>query len=154
MILTGNNACKASWVEGRCTCCGSISVTDAIKNLKTPGTRYTGTDWKYGWPHKFYICPPNPDAAKLVEIGREYNVQPGDPDTVSDTFGRYKPIMGTQSLIHCKFYATHILDASPDELKEFNDLSVRYFGLHWFRDTKGLGWTSPQANHQKFGIIP
>lgn len=33
----------------------SLSIQEAINLLKTPGTRFSGSDWKYGWPHKFYI---------------------------------------------------------------------------------------------------
>ncbi len=44
-----------------CSYCGSLSVQDAIRFLKQPGTRFSGSDWKYGWPHKFYIEPVNPD---------------------------------------------------------------------------------------------
>lgn len=39
----------------RCGYCGSMSVDAVIKALKTPRTRFSGADWKYGWPHKFYI---------------------------------------------------------------------------------------------------
>lgn len=38
-----------------CEYCGSLSVKDAVELLKTPGTRFSGSDWKYGWPHKFYV---------------------------------------------------------------------------------------------------
>lgn len=41
--------------DGCCSWCGSMSVEQAIRLLTTPGTRYSGSDWKYGWPHKFYI---------------------------------------------------------------------------------------------------
>lgn len=51
---------KAHWEtreEGRlhCSYCGSLSPAEAVKLLKTPGTSFSGSDWKYGWPHKFYI---------------------------------------------------------------------------------------------------
>lgn len=50
------NACNSSWnSEGRCSYCGSIGVAAAIQLLKTSGTTYSGADWKYGWPHKFYL---------------------------------------------------------------------------------------------------
>lgn len=41
--------------DGTCSYCGSMSPADATKALMTPGTHYSGSDWKYGWPHKFYI---------------------------------------------------------------------------------------------------
>ncbi len=43
--------------DGRehCNYCGSITLEAAIGLLSTPGTHYSGSDWKYGYPHKFYI---------------------------------------------------------------------------------------------------
>jgi hypothetical protein len=41
--------------EVRCTYCGSMTPQRAIELLRTAGTTYSGCDWKYGWPHKFYI---------------------------------------------------------------------------------------------------
>jgi hypothetical protein len=54
------NACRVKgsgthWESDGCSYCGSMRVSLAIELLKTPGTDYSGADWKYGWPHKFYI---------------------------------------------------------------------------------------------------
>lgn len=50
------NACGKYWrPDQTCSYCGSMSVAVAIRRLKTPGTSFSGADWKYGWPHKFYI---------------------------------------------------------------------------------------------------
>jgi hypothetical protein len=38
-----------------CSYCGSVTVEGACKLLETSGTHYSGSDWKYGWPHKFYL---------------------------------------------------------------------------------------------------
>ena len=38
-----------------CTWCGSLTVVDATRLLNTPGERFSGSDWKYGYPHKFYL---------------------------------------------------------------------------------------------------
>ncbi len=47
--------CEDHGPDEKCSYCGSMSVVDAIAALARPGTRYSGSDWKYGWPHKFYI---------------------------------------------------------------------------------------------------
>lgn len=53
---SGNNACGAAWrSDGSCGFCGSMPVGEAIRRLDTPGNSFSGADWKYGWPHKFYI---------------------------------------------------------------------------------------------------
>lgn len=49
--VTGGLKFKA----GRCEWCGSMTFERALELLKTPGTKYSGSDWKYGWPHKFYV---------------------------------------------------------------------------------------------------
>jgi hypothetical protein len=38
----------------RCSYCGSIHPEDLIK-LVGEGAEIQGADWKYGWPHKFYV---------------------------------------------------------------------------------------------------
>ncbi len=47
--------CSPVGLGQTCPYCGSLSVEDVIRLLKTPGTSYSCADWKYGWPHKFYI---------------------------------------------------------------------------------------------------
>jgi hypothetical protein len=37
-----------------CSYCGSFHPKDALELLKK-GVHASGSDWKYGWPHKFYI---------------------------------------------------------------------------------------------------
>jgi len=32
-----------------------LTIAEAIESLKKPGTTYSGADWKFSWPHKFYI---------------------------------------------------------------------------------------------------
>lgn len=47
--------------EGRayrhCSYCGSIHPEDLLR-LLAGGARLGGSDWKYGWPHKFYLSNP------------------------------------------------------------------------------------------------
>ena len=38
----------------RCSYCGSIHPEDLIR-LVGEGCQIHGSDWKYGWPHKFYV---------------------------------------------------------------------------------------------------
>lgn len=40
-----------------CNYCGSITPEYALRLLQITGQRYSGSDWKYGWPHKFYLDP-------------------------------------------------------------------------------------------------
>lgn len=38
-----------------CSYCGSLSPKEAIDRLLDPESNGSGADWKYGWPHKFYL---------------------------------------------------------------------------------------------------
>jgi hypothetical protein len=40
-----------------CYYCGSLHPEDLLAAL-AEGDRLGGSDWKYGWPHKFYLYPP------------------------------------------------------------------------------------------------
>ncbi len=38
-----------------CSYCGSIHPEDLLRFLEQAGHTLGGADWKYGWPHKFYL---------------------------------------------------------------------------------------------------
>ena len=38
-----------------CSYCGSLEPGIFLDYLKNPSNKVSGSDWKYGWPHKFYI---------------------------------------------------------------------------------------------------
>lgn len=61
-VFTGR--LEASWREPTasqsyrtCYYCGSIHPEDLLRLLKA-GAKLRGADWKYGWPHKFYVEQP------------------------------------------------------------------------------------------------
>ena len=53
-----------------CAYCGSMHPEDLYNLLTTnPDVTLGGADWKYGWPHKFYVENiPNPKAGQRVSI--------------------------------------------------------------------------------------
>lgn len=162
-----------------CSYCGSISVEDAIKFLKQPGTQFSGSDWKYGWPHKFYIEPVNPDKEKLYPLvfrshradgskvdgtgpndrwycnahGERPCTCPKEPAT-----GYYDEVeYGTRPRLNFKFYNVHLNDVSDELLKEWGELSKKVFGIFWGKDEKGVYYQAPKAKSfdgfQRAGII-
>lgn len=54
-----------------CSYCGSVHPEDLIKLIEG-GATLGGADWKYGWPHKFYI-ENAVDAEGKVFTGKWYN---------------------------------------------------------------------------------
>lgn len=117
------NACGHSW-ETRagdvlhCSYCGSISVSDAIAFLKATGTHFSGADHKYGWPHKFYIEPVDPN-------GQSRPIKKFDYDKGDYVDAFYTP------RLNFKFYNKHLLDATPEQFAEFRELSSKCFGIYW-----------------------
>lgn len=157
-----------------CSWCGSLSPAEAIKFLKQNGTKFSGSDWKYGWPHKFYIEPVNPKASELVEIGWE-NGDGTHPDDVwlcrahgrgvacncpkEEATGYWtRTRRGHKEHLFCKFYNIHLEDATEEEFQEFSELSLKIFGIKWVRHPeKGLGYSCPKTNsfygYQRAGVI-
>ncbi len=42
-----------------CSYCGSLHPEDLVSLLEAFGARLGGSDWKYGWPHRFYVRFPS-----------------------------------------------------------------------------------------------
>jgi len=154
---TARNACGGMWHHSQddhrlfCWNCGSMSVADLITALKTSGTRYSGSDWKYGWPHKFYIEIPNPNADELVEIGSESGggINKDTPGAVFDSYaGGYKvPQMGRRSHINGKFYTDHLKDAGPEQFAEAAALLLKYLKIDFKRGDDGrIKYRAPSTN--------
>lgn len=61
-----------------CSYCGSVTVATAIQLLQTPGTQYSGADWKYGYPHKFYLTAPDGQHYKFYTV----HLQDSTPEEV------------------------------------------------------------------------
>lgn len=162
--------------DGTCNYCGSIEPEKAIEFLKNPGSVFSGSDWKYGWPHKFYIDTINPDAAQSVEIGSD-SVPRGEEPLPTDRWSCFAhhndgcscpnepgvtgswrlPIMSHRTSLHFKFYSKHLKDCTPEVLAQFNELSRKCFGIVWTLDEKGLRYRCPntEAFHgwQRYGQI-
>lgn len=96
--------------DGTCSFCGSLTVAEATRLLTTLGTHYSGSDWKYGWPHKFYIG-------------------------------------------HGKFYAEHLMDATPEQLAAFNVVAEPTIGITYFLQDGQLGYRTPHRGFQTWGTV-
>lgn len=88
----------------RCSYCGSIHPEDLIKHLEK-GAELGGADWKYGWPHKFYVSGiPNVTTALVGKVGS--NTKDGQ---TTDILGKPSPTCWV------KWYNEHILDDGFDD---------------------------------------
>lgn len=120
---------RTSWAERtphrdrlrRCSYCGSVHPEDLLDALNK-WARLRFADWKYGWPHKFYVeGVPNELAGQTVEVGSTSGPSfgsdgsPNLPDlTPEERLSRRfdRPIMGEAGpYAVVKFYNEHLLDA-------------------------------------------
>jgi len=90
-----------------CGYCGSIHPEDLLTVLNT-GARLGGSDWKYGYPHKFYVYDiPNPHANEPSVVGSQ--------SVERDGMRVNESIIGRQGTFHSKWYNQHLLDEGYDE---------------------------------------
>lgn len=158
-----------------CSYCGSIHPEDLIEALKA-GATLGGADWKYGWPHKFYVEKiPNPNAGQLVsrtscsiagaeptaeerasmerwatKPGSEVRVKPSGFDP-GDGTPRYSLAVFEPdgSTTHAKWYNEHLKDLSPEAFAELALLLEKHAGIRFEMTEKGLMYAAPSAGYQR-----
>lgn len=127
-----------------CSYCGSIHPEDLLAALDA-GAELHGSDWKYGWPHKFYIENiPNPNRDAVAEIGmKSYPGPDGEPV--------HESIMGPQGNFNSKWYNVHLTDQGYDEesraalMKRLSEAS----GIEWVIDEGKLSYRAPHFGYQR-----
>lgn len=141
-----------------CQYCGSLRVSQVLEFMKQPGVKFSGADWKYGWPHKFTFEVPNPTPDVKEEVGSMSGpeVDGTHPDDRWSCFahgdnqcacpkeprttGYWRRVkMGVRTHKHVKFYNDHLKEATPAELEAFNKLSGPMFGIT-FEIKEGKVW--------------
>lgn len=126
----------------RCSYCGSVHPGDLVALLKSgQGVRMHGADWKYGWPHKFYVEGiPNLTPRVDCSVGSSWKD------------GVETPILGKSSaVIMAKFYNDHLNDEGygEDELSELISLIETQTGIAFTFGDKGLRYAAPSAGYQR-----
>lgn len=114
-----------------CWYCGSMHPDDLLSFMASAPVTLGEADWKYGWPHKFYVEGiPNPLAGQRVKSGsRSWTDESGER--------RDETIWGTgPATAFAKFYTEHIADATDlDALAAA--LNLRLPNIRWERDAEG-----------------
>jgi hypothetical protein len=109
-----------------------------------------GSDWKYGYPHKFYVNNiPNPEAGKTVVIGSRSKMVDGEMHS-EDIYGE------ASKTISRKFYTRHLLDYTdhPDFERIaraiFDKQSGQYYPRVAFVDAgKGLSYLTGTGSYDE-----
>lgn len=134
-----------------CGYCGSIHPEDLLGFLGQ-GAQLESSDWKYGWPHKFYVRGiANPMAGKIVEVGSQQGgdineATPGSKwkstcphkdcqERTRDHGYWYVPNMSSAPAhTHAKFYNVHLKDCSQDMFDKLATIFVHHTGIYFQRD--------------------
>lgn len=103
---------------------------------------YSGTDWKYGWPHKFYLevpCTPYRFCSSV--------------STNKDGQKEYGYDMRT--IEHRKFYAEHLLDATPEQFARWDQVAAPLLGVRYrlTEEKDNLIWELFQGQVSAGGIL-
>ncbi len=146
-----------------CSYCGSIHPEDLVSALAAGATMH-GSDWKYGYPHKFYVDGiPNLNAGNLVcrsnrTLPRGAAPTQDDQERFSDW--RLVGVPGSQhwegrnyekdgDLTHGKFYSQHLADLDADTFAIVAPLLLTHTGIRFTLDGGQLAWMAPSVNYQR-----
>jgi len=127
----------------RCSYCGSIHPEDLIR-LLGEGATLNGADWKYGWPHKFYVeGVPNKTTEVVAKVGSNSKAVDGVVVTT--------PILGKPPReCHVKWYNEHIMDEGYDDEARCALMSVlEASGITFSMKDGELVYRSPCHGFQK-----
>lgn len=142
-----------------CGFCGSIHPEDLLRVLQA-GARLECADWKYGWPHKFYVSNiPNPNHGKLVPrvwASDEWPVSEARSEhwnKVAQSYGgrlefeqsgpagcKVTVLAPDGPTTHAKWYNVHLSDLSAEA---FDALAPRLgvTGISFGRNERGVFWS-------------
>lgn len=116
-----------------CSYCGCMHPEDLLAALKS-GAKAGGSDWKYGWPHKFYISNISHDHEDAeVKIGSNNGT----------------PMMGKFGKDNGKWYNEHLKDLPDALFEELTALLFEQTGIQWKRDEKGIKYAAPNHGYQR-----
>lgn len=131
--LTGdtlrNSEGDAKWGQARwwwnpddpyytCSHCGSVHPAALLEILITSGAHYSGSDWKYGYPHKFYFDLP------------ENSLWDGSPKW------------------HGKFYTRHLQELTDRELDPIAELILKHLGIGFYREDNKIIWRAARGTQR------
>jgi hypothetical protein len=135
-----------------CSYCGSIHPEDLLEALRA-GARLSSSDWKYGWPHKFYV-----DGIPNTNIGQPAGLISGsvrkdqraemeqryagrDIRFEETEYGlRYRVYEPEGATTHGKFYTLHLADVDEPAFGEIARYLEAHTGVLFAKDTKGISY--------------
>lgn len=114
-----------------CSFCGSGHPADVVRALAA-GAKFCAADWKYGWPHKFYLDGiQNPIAGQQIIVGSKSNGR-----NVEYIRGRALP------KTHGKWYNIHLRDLDAEDFAELAGLIRSMTGIQFDRQENGIKYVA------------
>jgi hypothetical protein len=139
-----------------CSWCGSMHPSDLAAAIQA-GARGHWADWKYGWPHKWYVRDiPNPHAGMDEARSTAYGKKPTDGEWEEMREPRYSERTGERvedrvywiqrskagATTDGKFYTEHLQDATDEE----REIIERAMGLRFtFTPDGKVSWRRHEA---------
>lgn len=130
------------------------------------GAKLGGSDWKYGWPHKFYVEGiPNPIAGRphrsygYCNSPRQDEIDKGDWERYQDGFDSrtgepkfsYRKVYSTYpapAMVHAKWYNEHLLDLSTEAFAVVAPVLLEKAGIRFEIVDGRLRYAAPYAGFQ------
>jgi hypothetical protein len=113
------------------------------------GAQVGGSDWKYGWPHKFYIRQiPNPHANTLVVVSSSWGGRDAEGKPLP---GPREVKWGPAGLLSSKWYNEHIADEGfdPEAITKLIDALEKHAGISFMIENGHLRWRAPYQGFQR-----
>lgn len=140
-----------------CSYCGCVHPCDLMDLAAEHELQLEMADWKYGWPHKFYIEGiPNPAEGQTV-LHYGYAARdrllamaaPGYKPEPYDDCGRgWRVVVGTGTAprtVVAKWYNLHLVDLTGEAFAQVTDFIARQSGIRFAFDGERLSFRSEHA---------
>ena len=133
------------YVDGmkHCGYCGSLDPKELADAIEQGNAVMHGADWKYGWPHKFYVDVPNIVAGNIVKLGGRYYTN-DKGERVEEPFMEPAP-----AKCHCKFYSQHLALLDEETFDKVAPIISAACGIEFTRRNGKLYYKAPYHNYQK-----
>lgn len=161
-----------------CSHCGSMHPED-LYSAVLAGAKLGGSDWKYGWPHKFYVTGiPNTNVGKLSQessmslredeepsaedLARAKSwLQPGGEVRIVEhdaTWGYTKggnlrrslaAFNPQRSTTHGKWYNTHLQELNPVAFSAMVEMLAKQTHIRFEMVGHKLHFMAPRAGYQR-----
>lgn len=125
-----------------CNYCGSMDPAELAELIEAGKATMSGSDWKYGWPHKFYVDVANPTPDKIVDKGGRSWYENGERKEE-----RFMKPQGPY--LHFKFYSEHLKLLDDEMFAKIAPIISTACGIDWERKEGKLYYTAPYAGYQK-----